>query len=166
MKKTLEIVKRLDIIASGVFLIFVFIDVLLQVFTRITPNTIAVKWTVEMGSILLCAMLWVGLGQGISHKSHIRFTMVIEMFPPKAQKIFEVFGDLVFMAFCCVLAYYTWTMLQFYADNNTTTTILQWGKQWTKLPMFIGLAVAAVRLALVALTTLSRLKDTDIETEK
>ena len=166
MKKTLAIVKRLDIIASGVFLIFVFIDVLLQVFTRITPNTIAVKWTVEMGSILLCAMLWVGLGQGISHKSHIRFTMVIEMFPQKVQKVFEVLGDLVFMAFCCVLAYYTWTMLQFYADNHTATTILQWGKQWTKLPMFLGLAIAAVRLALVALTTLSRLKDAGPQTEK
>lgn len=161
MKKLLDIVKRLDIIASGIFLILIFIDVLLQVFTRITPNTIAVKWTVEMGSILLCALIWVGLGQGICNKGHIRFTMVIEMFPKKVQRFFDVFGDLVFMAFCCILAYYTWSMLQFYAENHTVTTILQWGKQWTKLPMFIGLVIAAIRLALVALTTLSHLDETE-----
>lgn len=166
MKKALDIIKRLDIIASGIFLILIFIDVLLQVFTRVTPNTIAVKWTVEMGSILLCAMLWVGMGQGITHKSHIRFTMVVEALPPKLQKIFEVFGDLVFLVFCLVLAYHTLTMLQFYADHNTVTTVLGWGKQWTKLPMLIGLLVAAVRLALVALTTLSHLNDKNPETEK
>ena len=163
MKRTLDIVKRLDVIASGIFLILVFGDVMLQVITRITPNTIAVKWTVEMGSILLCAMLWVGLGQGIEHKAHIRFTMIVEMFPKKVQKLFEVFGDLVFMAFCCILAFYTWRMLQFYAANNTATTILRWGKQWTKLPMFIGLVVASIRLALVALTTVSHLSDTETE---
>ena len=166
MKKALAIIQRLDVIASGIFLILIFVDVLLQVFTRITPNTIAVKWTVEMGSILLCAMLWVGLGQGISHKSHIRFTMLIEAFPPKIQKILEVFGDLVFFAFCLVLAYHTWSMLEFYAEHNTVTTILGWGKQWTKLPMFIGLLVAAVRLALVAVTTLSHLNDQNPEIEK
>ncbi|MCD8148757.1 MAG: TRAP transporter small permease [Clostridiales bacterium] len=138
---------------------------MLQVFTRVTPNTIAVKWTVEMGSILLCALLWVGIGQGISHKSHIRFTMVIEMFPPKIQKIFEVFGDFVYFVFCAILAYYTWSMLQFYAANNTRTTILQWGKQWTKLPMFLGLVVAMIRLALVALTTLSHLNDFSSDTK-
>lgn len=161
MKKLLNIVKRLDIIASGIFLLLIFVDVMLQVITRITPNTIAVKWTVEMGSILLCALLWIGLGQGINNKAHIRFTMVVEMFPKKVQKMFEVFGDLVFMIFCCILAYYTWSMLQFYAENNTVTTILQWGKQWTKMPMFLGLIIAAIRLVLVALTTLSHLNETE-----
>lgn len=159
MKKALSVVKQLDVIASGSFLILIFIDVMLQVFTRITPNTIAVKWTVEMGSILLCALLWVGLGPGITHKSHIRFTMIIERFSPKIQKIFEVLGDLVFMAFCCILAYYTFTMLQFYAANGTSTTILQWGKQWTKLPMLIGLVVATIRLGYGALNTMSHLND-------
>jgi len=159
MNKALDTVKRLDIIASSAIMILIFIDVMLQVFTRITPNTISVKWTVEMGSILLCAMLWVGLGQGISNKAHIRFTMVVEMFPPKVQKIFEVIGDLVFMAFCCVLAYHTFSMLQFYAANGTSTTILRWGKCWTKLPMFIGLVIAAIRLLLCALTTLKHIND-------
>ena len=159
MKKAFDIVKRLDIIASSAVMILIFIDVMLQVFTRITPNTIAVRWTVEMGSILLCAMIWVGLGQGISNKAHIRFTMIVEMFPKKIQKIFDIIGDLVFMAFCCVLAYYTWKMLQFYAINHTATTILRWGKQWTKLPMFIGLVVAAIRLLLCALSTVKHFND-------
>lgn len=165
MKKAFDIVKRLDIIVSAAILILIFIDVMLQVFTRITPNTIAVKWTVEMGSILLCAMLWLGLGQGIANRAHIRFTMVVEMFPKKLQKIFDIIGDLVFMAFCCVLAYHTFSMLQFYAANGTATTILRWGKCWTKLPMFIGLIVAAIRLLLCALSTLKHFNDSEPETE-
>lgn len=145
-------------------MVLIFIDVMLQVVTRITPNSIAVRWTVEMGSILLCALLWIGLGQGIAHNSHIRFTMIIELFPPKVQKLFEVFADLVFMAFCCVLAYYTWTMLQFYATNHTATTILQWGKQWTKLPMFLGLVIASIRLAYGSLHILTHLNELTTDT--
>lgn len=166
MKKALNVVKQLDTIATGVFLILVFVDVMLQVITRITPNTIAVQWTVEMGSMLLCAMLWVGLGPGIQHNAHIRFTMITGLFPKKVQKVFDIFSDLVFMAFCIILAYYTLTMLQFYADHGTSTTILRWGKQWTKAPMFIGLVIATIRLAYAALNTIVHFNTSETTEEK
>lgn len=165
MKKAFDIVKRLDIIASGILLILIFIDVILQVLTRFLPDIVTVKWTVEMGSILMCALLWVGMGQGIANDKHIRFTMVVEFLPSKVQKYLRVFSDLVFAAFCAVLAYHTVTMLQFYADHNNVTTILQWGKQWTKLPMLIGLIIGVIRLLLVALSTIKHLNDPEPDTQ-
>ena len=161
--KVFKILSRLDIILSAIFVILIFIDVLLQVFTRVTPNTVAVKWTVEMGSILLCALIWMGMGAGITNDSHTRFTLILEHLPEKPRKIMRLLGDLAFMAFCVILAYYTYSMLKFYADHGTVTTILRWGKNWSKLPMFLGLVIAAVRLLLVMFTAIRHFNDKEEE---
>ena len=146
MKKLIDILDKADEIISTLFIILIFGDVMLQVFTRITPNTISVQWTVEMGSILLCALIWVGLGMGIKNDSHTRFTLVIDRMPDKARRVSLMLSDLAFIAFNAILAYYTLSMLQFYAEHGNKTTILHWGRHFTMAPMFVGLAFGAVRL--------------------
>ena len=146
MKKILKILSELDIYASGILLILMFLDCMLQILTRVAPTT-APKWTVEMGTILMCAMLWIGMGQGVRDEAHIRFTMIVDLFPRKAQKAFLILGDAVFLVFSVILAYYSFRMLEFYAQNHQSTTILGWEKCYTKAPMFIGLVVVVIRLA-------------------
>ena len=146
MKKLIDILDKVDEIISTLFIILIFGDVMLQVFTRVTPNSISVQWTVEMGSILLCALIWVGLGMGIKNDSHTRFTLVIDKMSDKMRRISLIISDFAFIVFNVILAYYTLTMLQFYASHGNKTTILHWGRQYTMAPMFVGLAFAAIRL--------------------
>ena len=137
---------KIDAVISTLLIILIFLDVMLQVFVRITPNSISVQWTVEMGSMLLCALIWVGLGMGVKNDSHTRFALIIDKAPIKVRRAFLIFADIAFIAFNVLLAIYTLRMLTFYADHGNVTQILKWGRQYTMAPMFIGLAYAALRL--------------------
>lgn len=162
MKKLLTHLRTFDLAISGFLLALIFVDIMLQVYSRLAPGT-APKWTVEMGSILLCALLWMGLGAGVQQNAHIRFDMVIGFFPPKIRKIFDIFGNVVFAAFLILLSYYTFRMLEWYMKVGSTTTILEWNKGWTKLPMLIGLLIATIRLLHVIVVSIVHFNDSPDE---
>jgi TRAP-type C4-dicarboxylate transport system permease small subunit len=145
MQKTYAWLKSIDLTISAVILAFIFLDILLQVYSRVAPGT-APRWTVEMGSILLCALIWMGIGSGIESNAHIRFDMIIGLFPPKIRKTFDIIGNIIFVIFLILLSVYTMQMLLWYMRMGTSTVLLQWNKGWTKMPMFLGLAIASLRL--------------------
>ncbi len=162
MKYVLRTIRSLDLTVSAFLMVLIFLDIMLQVYSRMAPGT-APKWTVEMGSILLCALLWMGLGAGVQANSHIRFDMVVAFCPPRVRKILDLFGNIVFAIFIGMLSYYTWQMLEWYFSVNSTTTILQWNKGWTKMPMLVGLLIALVRLIHVIAFSILHLDDAATE---
>ncbi len=159
IKKFIGVLDKIDAILSTLLIILIFLDVMLQVFVRVTPNSISVQWTVEMGSMLLCALIWVGLGMGIKNDSHTRFSLIIDRLPGKTRRVFLILADFAFIAFNVILAYYTFTMLKFYADHGNVTQILKWGRQYTMAPMAVGLAFAAVRLLYNIINSIQHFKD-------
>ncbi|MCC8189477.1 MAG: TRAP transporter small permease, partial [Planctomycetes bacterium] len=138
--------------------------VLLQVYSRLAPGT-APRWTVEMGSILLGALIWMGLGSGVETGSHIRFDMLIALLPPRYRRWFDLAANLFFAAFLILLSIYTMQMLIWYGRMGSKTTLLGWNKGWTKLPMFVGLVVAAVRVLYLIVVGLLAWRRTDAPPE-
>lgn len=158
MKKLLPYLKTLDLAISGIILALIFVDILIQVYSRLAPG-MAPRWTVEMGSILLCALLWMGLGSGVQSGSHIRFDMLINMLPEKARRFFDIVGNIFFALFLILLSYYTLDMLRWYMRLGSTTTFLEWNKGWSKMPMFIGLVIASVRVLHVIANSIIHFND-------
>ena len=149
MEKTLKFLKRLDITLATFFMLAVFVNVMLQIVSRLTPGN-AVPWTVEMGEILLAAIIWMGIGLGVVNNSHVRFDMLLTKLPHRTKKIFYVVGNIIFAVFLLILAYYTISLLSFYIKSNTRTPQLRWNKAYIRLPVLVGCVVGATRMLIQA----------------
>ncbi len=129
----------------GLIVVAIFIDILLQVASRMTPGN-AISWTIEIGEILLAALIWLGISVGVSTDSHIRFDMVYTLMPAWMKRAATVVSHAVFAAFLLILARQTLVLLEFYQRTESMTPVLRWSKYWTKMPMLIGCCIAALNL--------------------
>ena len=149
MENKTSILKRLDVGIAGILLFAAFINVLLQVLTRITPGN-AIPWTVEMGEILLVAIIWMGLGLGVLNNTHVRFDLVLTKLPRRQKKIFYIIGNVVFAVFLLVLAYHAIDLLAFHIRVNNRTPSLRWNRAIIRAPVLIGCLLGAVRMLIQA----------------
>ena len=145
----LTILKRLDVTVATLLLLAVFIDILLQILSRLIPGN-SIPWTVEMGEILLAGIIWMGIGLGVLNNSHIRFDLLLTKLPYKQKKIFYIIGNIVFAVFLLILAYYAIELIRFYIKSGTRTTSLRWNKAIIRAPVLIGCVVGAVRMLMQA----------------
>jgi TRAP-type C4-dicarboxylate transport system permease small subunit len=140
---------RFDEIFAGIVLICIFVDVALQVTSRLTPGN-AIFWTVEVGEMLLAALIWLSIGPAVFSNSHVRFDLVLLKMPPKARKYFYIFGNIIFAVFLLLIAYYLVQLMIFYKNNNTVTTGLQLNKFYVRIPMLLGCLIGTARLLIQA----------------
>ena len=140
---------RFDEILAGFILICIFVDVALQVTSRLTPGN-AIFWTVEVGEMLLAALIWMSIGPAVQSSSHVRFDLVLLKMPPKARKYFYIFGNIIFAFFLILIAYYLVQLMIFYKNNNTVTTGLQLNKFYVRIPMLLGCLIGTARLLVQA----------------
>jgi len=149
MGKVLDFLKRLDVIIVTLLTIAAFVNVMLQILSRIMPVRV-VPWTVEMGEILLAAIIWMGLGLAVLNNSHVRFDMMLSKMSYKTKKIFYIIGNVVFAIFLGILAYHTVSLLQFHIRANNRTPMLGWNRAYIRAPVLIGCIVGAARMLIQA----------------
>ena len=149
VNKVLNFLKRLDVIIVTLLMFAAFINVMLQILSRILPFRV-VPWTVEMGEILLVAIIWMGLGLAVLNNSHVRFDMLLVKMPHKTKKIFYVIGNIVFAIFLGVLAYHTVSMLEFHLRVDNRTPMLRWNRAYVRSPVLIGCIIGALRMLIQA----------------
>ena len=149
MEKKPNILKTLDVFFVTTLMLAVFIDVMLQIISRLAPGN-AISWTVEMGEILLAGIIWMGIGLGVLSNTHVRFDLLLTKLSPKTKKIFYVVGNIVFAMFLLLLAFYTIRLLSFYIRSNTRTPSLRWNKAFIRWPVLVGCVVGALRLSIQA----------------
>ena len=149
MRKILNILKQLDVIVVTLLMISIFINVMLQILSRIMPFRV-VPWTVEMGEILLAAVIWMGIGLGVINNSHVRFDLLLSKLPYRKKKIFYIVGNIVFAIFLCILAYHAVSLLEFYIRTNTRTPQLRWNRAYIRAPVLIGCVIGAIRMLIQA----------------
>ena len=140
---------RIDEIFAGIILACVFIDVALQIISRLTPGN-AIFWTVEVGEMLLAALIWMSIGPAVLSSSHVRFDLVLMKLPSKMRKYMYIFGNIIFAVFLLLIAYFLLDLMQFYKNNNTVTTGLRLNKFYVRIPMLVGCLIGTVRLLMKA----------------
>ena len=149
MQKTLKFLRQLDVTIATTLMLAVFIVVMLQIISRLTPGS-AISWTVEMGEILLAGIIWMGIGLGVLNSSHVRFDLLLTNLPYKIKKIFYITGNIIFAVFLLILAYYAIEVLSFYINSNIRTPSLRWNKAIIRAPVLIGCVIGAARMLIQA----------------
>ncbi|MDR3200846.1 MAG: TRAP transporter small permease [Spirochaetales bacterium] len=143
--KTKNPLLRIDEIIAAIILICIFIDVALQVISRITPGN-AIFWTVEVGEMLLAALIWMAVGPATLSNSHVRFDLILLKMPPRARKYLYIFGNITFAVFLVLIAILLVDLMSFYKSHNSVTTGLQWNKFYVRIPMLAGCVIGTIRL--------------------
>ena len=140
-----RILDRLDSVIAPVILTILFIDVILQILSRVIPGN-ALPWTVEVGEVGLGALIWFGISVAVRDNNHVRFDLVVRGFPDKMKKYVATLGYTIFSVYLIWLAVLTVELLMQYRKLDSKTTILQISMFWIRLPILIGCVSATIRL--------------------
>ncbi len=141
----LRILDEIDAFITTVIIAVIFLDVILQVATRLIPGN-AISWTNELGEILLCALIWFGLSAAVKTNSHIGFDLFVGRLSPGGKKWMGLLNIALFIFYLVVLGILTWAIMQRYIRFNQATPILRLNLFWVRMPMVIGCFMGAVRL--------------------
>lgn len=141
----LRFLDAIDTTVTTLIIVFLFLDVCLQVLTRIIPGN-AISWTNEMGEILLGALIWFGVSAATRVNGHIGFDLFVARLSPRNKRIMGAINTALFIVYLAILGYLTWGLMQRYIRFNQATPILRINYFWVRLPILIGCAGGIVRL--------------------
>jgi TRAP-type C4-dicarboxylate transport system permease small subunit len=142
-----RILDKIEVALGPIVLLVIFVDVFLQVLSRVIPGN-AIAWTVELGEILLGALIWFGIGIGVTKNSHVGFDLLVSRFSPRWKKIFSLWNLNLFIVYLALLGVFTIQLLQSYLELSFKSTILQIGMFWVRLPILIGCVLTIIRLVI------------------
>lgn len=145
MRTVLRTALNIDKVVGPVILAAIFVDVVLQALSRILPGN-AIPWTVEVGQILLGALIWMGISVGVAEGVHVCFDSALKLFPSRFRAYLFAFAAAVFFAYMIILGKLTLDMMLNYLKMGSKTPVLGLNKFWIRLPMLLGCALSALRL--------------------
>ncbi len=143
----LRILDGIDLAIAPTILVIAFVDVLLQILSRVLPGN-ALPWTIEVGEMLLGFMIWFGISVAARNNNHIGFDLLVRNFPEAAKRVLGLIGINLFIFYLGWLGLATIELLQHYQKFESRTTILQMHMFWVRLPILIGCVSTIIRLAI------------------
>lgn len=143
--KLYRLLVGIETAVGPLILLIILIDVCLQVISRTLPGN-AIPWTVELGEILLGALVWLGISRGVAQDSHISFDLLTRRFPLRWKRILDIWNASLFILYLVLLGIFTIQLLSFYQKLSAKSTILRIGMFWVRLPILIGCVATSIRL--------------------
>ncbi len=140
-----KVLKNIEVYIGALLLAVAFIDVMLQVLSRILPGN-AISWTVELGEILLGAIIWIGIGAGVVIDDHVNLDFVVKRFPERVKKYLGVLNNIFFIIYLLLLGGLTYDLMLTYVRFDSKTTMLRLGLYWVRFPIVVGCVLAIIRL--------------------
>lgn len=141
----LRFIDGLDGAIAALIMVVIFVDVILQVSTRILPFR-AFAWTNELGELMLSALIWIGVSAAVKTNNHIGFDLFVSRLSPRGKKWMGVINMGLFAFYLGLLGYLTWGMMQLYLRRTAYTPILGIGMYWVRMPILVGCVLGVVRL--------------------
>lgn len=145
MSKVVKVLDFIDRWAGPVILFVIIIDVFLQVLSRVLPGN-SISWTVELGQILLGALVWLSISEGVKKGAHVNFDIIIRKFSKGTQKTMEIVNNGLFTLYLVLMGTFTVQLLEYYTRLGSKSTILQISMFWVRMPILIGCILTVITL--------------------
>ncbi|MGF6907164.1 TRAP transporter large permease subunit [Fusobacterium sp. PH5-44] len=135
MKKIVDFMHRLQIIAGGIFLLIFLLAVIAQMFTRYMG--ISALWTEDVSMYSFIWAVFMGAGAMVYERKHFAFTAVTDNIKNlKEKKILSVIISMILICFCVALFYYGKALTQrFWNYKWIALPNLKRGPTWMCLPI-------------------------------
>jgi TRAP-type C4-dicarboxylate transport system permease small subunit len=147
MNKVLYYLKNIDSIVGYSILFIILVVVFLQIMSRVLPGN-AISWTLEVGEMLLGALIWINISVGVLNNSHVSFDLIIRRLPRRAQKAMALINNGIFIGYLLLLGAFTVQVLDYYLVLGAKSTILQINMFWVRMPILIGCIMTIIRLSI------------------
>ena len=107
------------------------LSLVLMIISRNVPFiNFDVMWTDEVGRYMLVYLVFLGGGLAMIEDKHIRVDFILNQFSPKVRKWVEVFNYLVTIAFCLVMVFTGFILVQ-----KTGTQMVSTLRKYFNMPM-------------------------------
>ena len=130
--------KLLDNVVEWVCLVLMAalsVDLMLGVFSRyVLASTFT--WYDEIARACFIWVVFLGAAVGVKRGAHFRLHLVVDRFPPRAQRAAGVFGRLVVVAFSIALIQQGWHFVEL--GRAQQTPVLGMSKAWIYSAMPVG----------------------------
>lgn len=146
MSRVINMVKNIDSWAALLIMILILIVVFLQIMSRVIPGN-AISWTIEVGEMLLSALIWLAISVGVTNNAHVSFDLIVKNLPLKVRKVVVSINNFLFMGYLVLLGFFTVQVLGHYLVLSSTSTILGISMFWVRMPILIGCILTVIRLA-------------------
>jgi TRAP-type transport system small permease protein len=147
IKKIVRVIKNIDEYVAIFIMVVILVVVLLQILSRIIPGD-ALPWTLELGEMLLGALIWMTISVGVVKNTHVSFDLVIKRLPKKISRILVILDNFIFIVYLILLSIFTVQILEYYLILHQASTMLNISKFWIRMPILIGSIMTAVRLSI------------------
>jgi TRAP-type transport system small permease protein len=112
----------------------------LQVYSRYIAQA-PISWTVEISTILMTWLSFMGAAIGVYHKSHMHIEFVNKRFSPRWFKIDQIGIHALIFFFGAIVAYYGTIFIK---ETNYVTTVLRISYAWQYLSITLSAAFMAI----------------------
>jgi TRAP-type C4-dicarboxylate transport system permease small subunit len=117
-----------------------------QFFTRYALNNSA-SWTEEIARYLLVATVFIGAAIGVAKNNHIQVDLLYRWLPHAVARALATLVDVLRLAFCVAMAFYTWQMMGKLGGMQMTVVDLPMNLLYgTVLAGFLAMAVRSAML--------------------
>jgi TRAP-type C4-dicarboxylate transport system permease small subunit len=138
MKKAIEILQRIQVVAGGIFLSIFLVAVLIQIFSRYLAIT--VTWTEDITSYAFIWAVFMGASAMVFERRHFAFTSLGDNLNSPIKKLsLSLFISLVILIFsCCMIYYGVKIAVQFWNYHWINIVALKRGPVWLCVPIAGG----------------------------
>lgn len=124
MKKSIDILQKIQIAIGGFFLAVFLITITFQMFTRFA--SISATWTEDVTMYSFIWAVFMGASAMVHEKAHFSFTSLSDNIKnPKVKKILAIIIALIMLFFSVLMAYYGVIIARQF-----------WNYTWVNLPQF------------------------------
>ncbi len=156
IEKTLQQIEKGEVVISWSATLFVTFMLVLDISLRFFLNRpLAASW--EISEVIMPYIVMFGFAYTLTKNVHIQVTIVADRLPPKLRVPCEFFRDMISLAMCVLLTYWSW--LRFWESFVMNEEILAaiWIPWWLgKLGMPLAFCSFGIRFMINILYTLFR----------
>lgn len=135
MKKAIETLQKLQILAGAIFLFIFLITVVIQMITRFMG--IAATWTEDVSMYSFIWAVFMGGGAMVYEQKHFAFTSVSEMLKnPFLKGVLAIIIDIIMLVFAVLMVKYGIQLVkQFWSYTWVNIPSMKRGPTWMCLPI-------------------------------
>ncbi|TWT01765.1 TRAP transporter small permease [Planomicrobium sp. CPCC 101079] len=106
----------------------------------------ALAWASEAVLTLFVFFVWVGISYGFKERKHIRVTALVDILPTKAQKILELFVNLLILAFFAIILVVGFQWMSHPSVVTETSLLLRYPMWLLYLAAPLGALLSVIRI--------------------
>lgn len=108
-------------------------------------------WGEEAARFAFIYLVWIGAAVGVRNRSHIRFTILSDLLPPRGAAVLSMIGSVAIMTFAVFALYLSIAPIETSLRFGSVSEGLRLGRAWFLVAVPIGFTLVVLRAAGVLL---------------